>query len=192
VFVDEYLVDLNGVRAYRAAFPAAGDAAAKVGASRLLTKANLRAEIIAGREAQQRRTRVRADAVLREIARVAFSDIFYLVGDDDRLLPLRRVPFETRRAVASVRVLRERTTVRTTTAGRTRTRTTVTEQVVEYKFWNKIDALRQLCAHLGLGAGLPPLEVLLSLLPRDLAAELRAELASPPGRNGAATHNPSR
>jgi hypothetical protein len=70
-----------------------------------------------------------------------------------------------------------------TFAGRTRIRTTVTECVVEYKLCNKIDALGRLCAHLGLDAGLPPLEVLLSLLPRDLVAELRAALAAPPGRN---------
>jgi phage terminase small subunit len=185
-FVDEYLVDLNATRAYLAAHPRTTYTAARVGGSRLVAKANIRAEIRAGRDAQQRRTRVRADDVLREIARVAFSDVFYLVDDDDRLLPLRRVPFETRRAVASVRVLRERTTTRSTTRNGTRTRTVVSEQVIEYKLWNKIDALRQLCAHLGLDAGLPPLEVLLSLLPRDLSAELRAALAAPPGRNGAA------
>lgn len=90
-----------------------------------------------------------------------------------------------------MRVLRERTTAKTTTAGRTRTRTTVTESVIEYKFWGKTDAPGRLCAHLGPDAGLPPLEVLLSLLPRDVAAELRAALADAPGRNGAA-HGPDR
>src|SRR5947209_3600953 len=80
-FVDEYLVDLNATRAYRAAFPNAGYAAAKVGASRLLAKATLRAEIRAAREAQQRRARVSADAVLRELARIAFSDVVNLLDD---------------------------------------------------------------------------------------------------------------
>src|SRR5437868_5038248 len=91
-FVDEYLVDLNATRAYLAAHPRTTYAAARVGGSRLVAKANVAAELKAGRDAQQRRTRVRADAVLRELCRVAFSDPVYIVGSDDRLLPLRRVP----------------------------------------------------------------------------------------------------
>jgi hypothetical protein len=43
-------------------------AAARVGGSRLVAKANVAAGIRAGLGAQQRPTRVRADAVLREIA----------------------------------------------------------------------------------------------------------------------------
>jgi hypothetical protein len=76
----------------------------------------------------------------------------YVVADDDRLLPLRRVPLETRRAAVSVKVCRERTTARTTTAGRPCTRMTVIEQVVEYKFWNKVDALGKLYARLADGS----------------------------------------
>lgn len=43
-FCDEYLVDLNGTRAYKAAYPSVkSDEAARVNASRLLTNANVRA-----------------------------------------------------------------------------------------------------------------------------------------------------
>ena len=42
-FCDEYLIDCNGTRAYRAAYPSVkSDSVAKANASRLLTKANIR------------------------------------------------------------------------------------------------------------------------------------------------------
>ena len=45
-FCDEYLVDLNGTRAYKAAYPSVkSDEAARANASRLLTNANVRAYI---------------------------------------------------------------------------------------------------------------------------------------------------
>lgn len=43
-FCDEYLIDLNGTRAYKAAYPSVkSDDTAKANASRLLTNANVRA-----------------------------------------------------------------------------------------------------------------------------------------------------
>lgn len=43
-FCDEYLIDLNGTRAYKAAYPSVkNDDTAKANASRLLTNANVRA-----------------------------------------------------------------------------------------------------------------------------------------------------
>ncbi len=45
-FCDEYLIDLNGTRAYKAAYPSVkNDNTAKANASRLLTNANVRAYI---------------------------------------------------------------------------------------------------------------------------------------------------
>jgi phage terminase small subunit len=50
-FCDEYLIDCNGTRAYKAAYPAIkSDETAKVSASRLLTNANVKAYISAGLE----------------------------------------------------------------------------------------------------------------------------------------------
>lgn len=45
-FADEYLIDCNGTRAYKAAYPKIkSDEAARVNASKLLTKANIKAYI---------------------------------------------------------------------------------------------------------------------------------------------------
>ena len=141
-------------------------------------KANIRAEIATARRAQQRRTRITADKALREVARVAFSDIGDLFDDEGRLLETRRVPLETR-ALASVKVSRERTTRRVTRAGRSTTTETVRECVIEYRFANKLEAIGKLFNYLGLAASVPPLEVLLLSLPPALAAELREAGARP-------------
>lgn len=181
-FVGEYLITLNAVQAYRTAYPGTTYGTAAVQAHRLLKKPNIRAEIQAARRAQQQRTEITADKVLREIARIGFADVVDLFDDCDQLRPLRQVPIETRRAIAAVKVTRARTTRRVTRNGKTRTTTTVHESVVEYKFANKLDALGRLFDHLGLSTAISPIESLLLSLPPPLAAQLR--LAMMAGRNG--------
>jgi phage terminase small subunit len=176
-FVDAYIATPNAVRAYRAAYPNTSYRSAAVQAHWLLKKPNIRAEIEAGRRAQQRRTRLSADRVLRELARVAFADVGELFDPDGRLREPHRVPLETRRALASVKVTRERVTRRVTRDGETTTTETVHESVVEYRFASKMDALGRLCDCLGLSASLPPLQVVLSLLPPPLAVRVRQCMA---------------
>ncbi len=178
MFAGEYLVDLNGTRAYRVAFPAASYQSARVGAAKLLSKPNIAAEIAAARRAQQRRTRITADKALRELARVGFADILDLFADDGRLRPARQIPIETRRAIRAVKVTRERTTRRVTRNGKTRTTVTVHECVIEYKFASKLDALGKLAHYLGLSASIPPLDALLLALPPALADQIRLALTA--------------
>jgi phage terminase small subunit len=72
-FVDEYLVDLNGTRAaVRAGYT---EASARTTASELLTKPDISAAVSKALEQRSRRTKLRADKVIRELERLAFSDI---------------------------------------------------------------------------------------------------------------------
>lgn len=74
-FADEYLIDLNGTRAYKAAYPSVKkDNTAAVNANRLLRKTNIAAYIAKRQQAQQERTEITQDMVLRELAAIAFSD----------------------------------------------------------------------------------------------------------------------
>jgi hypothetical protein len=186
-FVDEYLIDLNATRAYRTAYPAATYQSARVLAARLLAKVRIRDEIKAARAAQQNRTRVRADAVLRALAAAAFSDVGDLFDADGNPLPARRVPLHARRALQAVRVRPERTTTRTTVARRggatVTTEVTVTTQLIEFRFADKVAALDKLCRYLGLDESIPPLDRLLEALPADLAAAVRARLDLAGGEN---------
>lgn len=172
-FVDEYLIDLNGTRAYRVAYPGTSYGSARALASQLLAKVNVRSEIRAARQEQQKRTQVTADRVIRELARCAFSDLYDLYDSDGRLRTPRDIPLETRKALAAVKVRKEKTSRRL--AGQTEV--TETECEVEYKFWNKLDALGKLCNHLGLTTEITPFEALLATLPQQLAGQIRAALA---------------
>lgn len=191
-FVVEYLVDRCAAHAYRRAFPGCSRTTARAAGHRMRNLPHVAQEISAELAALNRRIRVGAEDVLREIARVAYSDILELYNPvTGHLYAPRHIPFDTRRAIASVKVNRLRTSV--TRNGRTKT--TVTEQEVEYKLWPKMDALGKLCAHLGLNTEITPLESLLRALPGEMAAQIRTALATPrgaslpvPSTNGHAPH----
>jgi phage terminase small subunit len=173
VFVDEYLVDRNGTRAYRAAFPGVAARSARTLASRLLAKVHIRDEIRAARRAQQIRTKVTADGVIRELSRIAFSDLIDYFDADGNPLPPHKVPRDARRAIAAARVVSEKVT--TTRRGKTTTR--VRTRVLHYCLHDKCSALDELATHLGVRRDVSPLEALLGLMPPGLAAQLRAALA---------------
>jgi len=74
-FVAEYLIDLNATAAYkRAGFTAKGNAA-EVNAARLLRNAQVAAAIAKAQEKRSERTEITQDMVLRELAKIGFSDI---------------------------------------------------------------------------------------------------------------------
>ena len=174
LFVAEYLVDRNCAHAYRRLHPEANHQNARRLGWELRHRPNVDAEIQAAINAQRVRKRATADGVIDELARIANSDILDLYDPSThQLRHPRHIPFETRRVIASMRVSRERTT--TTTRGRTRT--TVVESTIEYRLWNKLDALGKLANHFGLSTELPPLEVLLRALPHELAQAVRSALA---------------
>lgn len=88
-FCEEYIVDLNGVRAYIAAYPLVrSDAAARANASRLLTKANIQQYIAELRKEQQRRTEITADTVLGELAKIAATEVDIKGSDKMKALEL--------------------------------------------------------------------------------------------------------
>ena len=173
-FVDEYLTDLNGTQAYRRTYPRTPYASARVLATRLLAKVSIRAEIDAAIKARSQRTRITADKVLREYARLAFSDIGDVVDlsdpDSPRLKPRTDIPADARRTIQEV---------------------SRTQHGVKVKLADKRGALDKLAEHLGIAQPIPPLESLLAGLKPELAAAVRAELAAslsggndPPGGPG--------
>lgn len=165
-FVEEYLRDGNGTRAYMAAYPRSGYAAARAGAARLRKVPAVAAELKAARAAQRRRTRLDADRLLRELAAVAFSDIGDLFDADGSPLPPLLIDPVTRSAVASL------TVTRTVSASGEVTET------FRVRFWDKLRALELLARHLGLGRPLPPLEAVLASMPEPVRREVAAALAA--------------
>ena len=187
-FVNEWMIDRKNGLAYQRCHPdcLSHRAAREIGC-RIRHQVNVDAEIRSRQREQAVRCQVSADQVITEIKRVAFSDILELFDPvTNNLRHPRHIPYDLRKAIASVKVSRSRRSV--TRNGKTKT--TVTDSFVEYKLWNKLDALAKLGNRLGLNTEITPVEALLQMLPRPLAVQVRAALLAPtaqaPSANGKA------
>lgn len=76
IFADEYLIDLNATRAYKAAYPAVKkDETATQAGSRMLRNVKVESYISERMKERQERTEVSQDMVVKELAAIAFSKI---------------------------------------------------------------------------------------------------------------------
>lgn len=166
-FVDEYLIDLNGTQAYRRVYPECTYQTARSEAARFLAKPSIKAEIKAARMSERKRLRVTSGRVTAEIARIAFSDPFGLEKSNGDICRIRDIPIDLRKAIASVKVRRVKS----------HGDDDVTVDVIEYKLWNKLDALGKLAKRLGLETEITPLDSLLGLLPAKLREQVVQALA---------------
>lgn len=74
-FIDEYLIDLNATRAYKAAYPKCkSDEAANAASSRLLRNVKVQEQISKEQQDIQERTKITQDKVVQELAKIAFSN----------------------------------------------------------------------------------------------------------------------
>jgi len=132
-FLAEYLIDRNAVQAYLRAFgPAVSYRSAATLSGRLLKKVEVRNAIREERQAHARRCRVSADAVLKELALIAFSDLRDFFGDGWTLRPFDEIPSAARRSVSRI-------TIRRTADG---------AELISVAFWPKGFALGKLLRHL--------------------------------------------
>lgn len=104
IFAREYVIDMNGSRAAIAA--GYSEAAAKEQASRLLTKANIRKRIDELLSKRASRLEVKADKVLEEISRLAFTNMqdFIRVQDGDAYVDLSALTRDQAAAIQEVTV----------------------------------------------------------------------------------------
>ena len=124
------------------------------------------------RKAQQRLRDLLADAidpdrVLREVGRLAYSDVTELFDDHGRLLPVKMWPEDARRAVAGVEVVK-----RNADPG-----DGVTEDVIKVKLWDKTRNLEFLGKHNGLLTEKVELEIKGALVDRIRAGRERVASA---------------
>lgn len=82
IFVDEYLIDGNATRAAIAAGYAEGSA--RVTGCRLLANPNIAKAIAKAQEARSKRTEITADKVLRELAKLGFSNMEDFASVDEK------------------------------------------------------------------------------------------------------------
>ncbi len=88
-FADEYLIDLNATRAYRAAYPSVKrDETAATAGGRLLRNVEVSQYIQERMQERQDRTEITQDMVLQEIAAIAFGTVSEAVSVKDKLRAL--------------------------------------------------------------------------------------------------------
>jgi len=173
-FIERLLFHGQRTRAYMEAYPGVTRQSA-YNAARVLLKNNpaIREALAKEGADQKARTRLSSDRALMELARIAFADPLELVDENGCLLPIHRIGMNARRAIASTKVMRQRTVTRENGEDSV----TVTESVVEYKFYDKLQALDKMLKHFGLLKDPTPLEELLNQLPPYLQREITKELS---------------
>lgn len=142
-FADEYLVDFNAVRAYRAAYPGCkSDNTAGVEGHRLLKNPKIADYIQKRMQDRQVRTEITQDRVLREYAKLGFFDPRKLFNADGSPREIADLDDDTAAAIAGLDVLE---VYEGTGADRV-----FTGYIKKYKIANKIGALDSIAKHLGM------------------------------------------
>lgn len=142
LFSDEYLIDLNGTRAYKAAYTRVkSDKTAAVNASKLLRKANVSNYIQKAMDKRARRTEITQDRVLKEYGRIAFLNPKELFNDDGTLKPISDLSDDAACCIAGI--VEKRFTPK---GGDDYTKT-------ELKIVSKLGALDSVAKHLGMFSG---------------------------------------
>jgi phage terminase small subunit len=141
-FVQEYLVDLNGSAAVvRAGYAQSGCASQ---ARRLLGNAQIAAAVSAARRQVEVRTEVTQDLVLRELARLGFSDGRRLFDEQGKLRPIKEWSDADAACISSIEVTRR--IVEPSKGGKP----AVIDEVHKIKLWDKNAALAKVGQHLGM------------------------------------------
>ena len=110
---------------------------------------NIQAALAAEREARSQRTQVTADAVVQQLARIAFGTLAVLFDDQGRLKHLHDLPPDAQAVVGAIDVVTKKTV--------SKGNVVAVEYVQKIKARDAVRALELLMRHLGLLTGsLPP------------------------------------
>ena len=133
LFVNEYLIDFNATQAYlRAGYKAKDEKIAAVEGLKLLRKPNIQIEIEKRMKDREKRTEVTQDKVVKELARLAFTDRTSIVKVTSGSLKIKSFDELTEEQKACISGAKE------------------TKFGIEVTFYNKEKALEMLGRHLGL------------------------------------------
>jgi len=138
-FCQQFLIDNNGTKAAMRAKYSKKTAAQQ--ASRLLSSVKIQDRIAELKQELQKSTRISAERVVEEFARLALADPADAFDDNSNLLDIKAMPRDLRAAISSIEIVAE-------TSGRGENKTT--EYVKKIRFWDKNKALENLGKHLGL------------------------------------------
>jgi len=134
LFVDEWLKDQNGTRAYKHAYPnVKKNHTASAAAGRLLKNVAIQNYIDMKWAEKAAQYKVTPDRILEEESRIAFSNVVKLFNENWETRSPADLPEEAQQALASIK-----------------RKTTEHGEEWEYKFWDKGRALERVSKHLGM------------------------------------------
>ena len=165
-FIDEYLIDLNATRAYKAAYPKCqSDEAANAASSRLLRNVKVQEQIENEQKKIQERTQITQDKVVQELARIAFSNATDFVEIVTRPMKKRKWDDELHQFVYEEGDFYEQEIILKDTKTLTDDQKAAiasiknTKHGIAIEQCNKVEALRLLGQHLGMFKDIPPVVV---------------------------------
>lgn len=133
IFADEYLIDLNATRAYRAAYPnCKKDSSADAAARKLLGNTRIQTYITERMEERQKRTEITQDMVLQELAAIAFARATDYVSVMDGMVQVKDTDQLSDSQIAAIAGIKE------------------TQNGIEVKLGSKEKTLELLGMHLGM------------------------------------------
>lgn len=140
-FCQEYIIDLNATQAaIRSGYC---ERSAREQGCRLLTKSNIQTEIQRLKVGRSERTDIKADAVVCELAKLAFSNIEdYLTVNEDGETRLKNFEDIERNVLAAIESIKISTTKNKDDSREYKT--------TQFKLCSKLNALEQLGKHLGI------------------------------------------
>lgn len=147
LFAEEYLVDLNATRAYRAAGYTGSDNVCASEGHKLLRNPKVQAAIQIGRAKRSMRTEITQDMVLKELARIGFSDIRNLFDDNGNL---KHITMMDDASAASIQSIEVATVKRRKGEEGGEAEDIEVEGTLKVKLWDKRAALIDMGRHLGM------------------------------------------
>jgi phage terminase small subunit len=107
IFADEYLIDLNATRAYKAAYPRVkNNETAAANSSRMLRNAKVEDYIQKRMKDREKRTEITQDMVLKELAKIGFANITDYVTIEGPYVKVKQtedIPSEKIGAIAGIK-----------------------------------------------------------------------------------------
>ena len=102
-FCDEYLVDFNATRAYKAVYKRCKtDGSARAGASELLTNPNVKEYIEKCKKEKAERCLVTQDMIIEELKKIGFSNMQKVFNENGGIKNIQEMDSDTTAAICSI------------------------------------------------------------------------------------------
>ena len=142
-FCNEYLIDLNATRAYKVAYPnCKKDETAAQAGSRLLRNVKVQEYLQKKQKEIEKRTEITQDMVVRELAKIGFSNIKDIYDENNSLKQIKDLDEDVTAVISSIETIEQYENVLGVKVK--------TGEIKKIKTYDKVNALVSIGKHLGM------------------------------------------